>query len=73
MGWEPQSESGRGKQGNAGLSSSALAKARFDGRWIAWTQDGVERIPAPAWLDWPMVRGDEFAPQSPVTPKAKRR
>lgn len=26
----------------------------------------------PAWLDWPMVRGDEFARQSPITPKAKR-
>ncbi len=26
----------------------------------------------PAYLDWPMVRGDEFAHQSPVTPRPKR-
>jgi hypothetical protein len=32
----------------------------------------VTRGARPDWLDWPMVRGDEFAPQSPATPKAKR-
>ena len=26
----------------------------------------------PAWLDWPMVRCDEFAPQSPQAPKVRR-
>jgi hypothetical protein len=34
------------------------------------TPDG-EWGTVPEWTRWPMVRGDEFAPQSPVTPQPR--
>ena len=54
--------------------ASDLIIATFDAT-VAWVErHGVTTFGSrPDYLDWPMVRGDEFAPQSPVTPKAKHR
>lgn len=58
---------------NTNSKASDLLIATF-GATVAWIErNGVTvRGQRPAWLDWPMVRGDEFARQSPLTPKARR-
>lgn len=39
-----------------------LLKELFDGHWIAWTQNGIERIPPPVWLKWPSHTAAEMGP-----------
>jgi hypothetical protein len=71
--WETQSDGGNGSGLGKGQKASDLLIAAFDAKAVYVERKGtVTRGAKPDWLDWPMVRGDEFAPQSPATPKAKR-